>query len=414
MSKKVYFGLQLKRAFRHYPSILAITLLIVLCIGISAAALLQFGSSDEGKKVLNTGLVGNAEDTYLDVGISALRNIDSSRFYINLIPMTEEEAVKALEDKKITGYVQIPDNFVRDVMNGTNTPVQYVTCEKPAGFGDALEKEIITMVSDLVTESQKSNYSVRAIARDNGTKKGVGKRLEKLNLSYINYILNRNDTYDLVLKGIKDDLTYGGYYICAIITFFLMIWGISCNKLLAEKNYELSRLLKQRGLGIKHQLLAKLAGFGAITLVTLFIFALIAGILTQSSSYGIEELMSADIISCTFFVIKILPAILMFVAMHIMLYEIFTGSVGSILAQFMIAIGLGYVSGLFYPNTFFPQGVQTVAELLPVGAGFAYIRKSLAGGILFKELCLTTAYTILFYGMATIFKKYKITGDTKI
>ena len=362
MNKKIYYNLQLKRAFKLYPSILIITLVIITCIGICAASLMGLSGNDESKKVFNVGLVGNAEDAYLGMGISALKNIDNSRYYINLTEMTEEEAVKALEEKKIAGYAYIPDNFVRDVMNGTNTPVEYVTTENPAGFGDVLEKEVVLMVSDLVTESQKSNYSVRALAKDKGVSKGVGKKLEKLNFAYINYILNRTNTQKLIITGIKDELTYGGYYICAILVFFLMIWGISCNKLLGETHYELSRLLNIRGIGIKEQMASKFISFGAVTLVTLFILALIFGVVASNTSFGIPELMSANILTCAGFIVKILPVVIMFTAMHIMLYELFTGSVGSILAQFLTAIGLGYISGLFYPNTFFPEGVQIFAR----------------------------------------------------
>ena len=414
MNKKIYYNLQLKRAFKLYPSILIITLVIITCIGICAASLMGLSGNDESKKVFNVGLVGNAEDAYLGMGISALKNIDNSRYYINLTEMTEEEAVKALEEKKIAGYAYIPDNFVRDVMNGTNTPVEYVTTENPAGFGDVLEKEVVLMVSDLVTESQKSNYSVRALAKDKGVSKGVGKKLEKLNFAYINYILNRTNTQKLIITGIKDELTYGGYYICAILVFFLMIWGISCNKLLGETHYELSRLLNIRGIGIKEQMASKFISFGAVTLVTLFILALIFGVVASNTSFGIPELMSANILTCAGFIVKILPVVIMFTAMHIMLYELFTGSVGSILAQFLTAIGLGYISGLFYPNTFFPEGVQIFAEILPSGAAFAYVRKALSGGLLLKEFLIVTVYAVIFFSASVILRKYKITGDRVI
>ena len=405
MNKNVYLSLEIKRSFKHYPHVLIITLVLIAGIALSAFAVLNFSQSDADKQVIRVGVVGNVGDSYLGIGVYAIKKMDSSRFYVDLIEMDEDDAALALENREIAGYVYIPEGFVKGVTRGTNTPLRYVTGDDPAGFGNILENEIVMMVSDLVTQAQKSVYATVKLAKDNGASKGIDKKIDRLNLSYINYVLNRDKAHDLVLTGIKDELGYGGYYVCAVITFFMMIWGISASSILAEKNYELSRLLYSRGVSLHWQIFSKFTGFALIMLATLILFSL---------CFGIARLMAADALSALVFVIKLIPVIGMFAAMHVMIYEIVSGSVGSILAQFLIAVGLGYVSGIFYPISFFPESMQTLASYLPSGAGFSYIRKTMSGTEVLSDGLLVMLYLVIFYLVSVAARTHKIKGGKMI
>lgn len=414
MNKKVYLNLEIKRSFTHCPHVLIITLVLIAGIALSAFAVMNFSQNDGSKQVIRVGVVGNVGDSYLGIGVYAVKKMDSSRFYVDLVEMNEDDAILALESREIAGYVYIPEGFVKGVTHGTNTPLEYVTGDDPAGFGNILENEIVMMVSDIVTQAQKSVYAVVKLAGDNGASKGIGKKIDRLNLSYINYILNRDKSHELVLTGIADDLSYGGYYVCAIIAFFMMIWGISASSILAEKNNELSGLLYSRGIGSRWQMFSRLAGFALVTLVMLILFALCFGVFADNFDFGIAELRGADVLSSLVFVTKLVPVVLMFASMHVMIYEILSGSVGSILAQFLVAIGLGYVSGIFYPISFFPESVQNFASYLPSGAGFSYIRKTLAGTWILNDGLLVMLYFGVFYSISVAARTHRIKGGKMI
>lgn len=414
MNKKVYLNLEIKRSFKHYPCVLIITLVLIIGIALSAFAVLKFNQNDGNKQVIRVGVVGNVGDSYLGIGVYAIKKMDSSRLYVDLVEMEEPAALDALKNREIAGYVYIPDDFVKGITRGTNIPLKYVTGDDPAGFGNILENEIVMMVSDLVTHAQKSVYATVKLARDNGASKGIDKKIDKLNLSYINYVLNRDKAHELVITGIKDELTYGGYYVCAIITFFLMIWGISSSSILTEKNNELSRLLYTRGIHLRWQVFSRLVSFTLATMLTLMLLALCFGIMADNFDFGIVELRATDAMSAILFVIKLIPVVLMFCTMHVMIYEIFTGSVGSILAQFLIAIGLGYISGIFYPMAFFPEPVQIFASYLPSGAGFSYVRKIMSGTGALADGFVVMLYFGLFYFISVAVRTYKIKGGKMI
>lgn len=412
MKKGTYLGLQFKRAFKLYPSILLVTVIIVMAIAVAGVAMLTSQKENSSVVSVRTGVVGDVEGTYLGIGVEAIKKMDSSRFYIDLVNMTQEEAKKALGNGEITGYVHIPDNFINDITSGEDACLKYVSLDSPAAINKLVEQEVVTVISNLVNTCQTHIYGASDLARAYGVE-NRREKIQSLNLSYINFVLNREQIYELVLVGVKDNLSFGGYYLCALIIFFLSVWGISCNKLLTEKNLELSRLLKIRGVGTAWQMFAKFLSFLAVTYATILIFAIVFGAVCSGIDTQIAELVGTNVIRAVFFSIKMFPAVAMFVLMHIVLCELLTG-VGGILAQFLIAVVLGYISGVFYPNTFFPESVQTVAAHLPFGAAFSYARKLLSCSAHGNDLTLVLGYCTAFFALSVLIRNYKITGDKRI
>lgn len=414
MKKSVYFKLQLKRALKIYPAIFIITAITIACIAVSCCVLLNNSNEGEDKQKVSVGIVGDIDKTYLGIGMYALENIDSSRFFIDFPEMdSEEEAIKALKNREISGYVYIPADFIQGIFYGRNTPAKYVMLSSADGFGSVLTSEITQVVSGMVTESQNGIYSMQQLAGDYGKKAGLSKHIDALNIEYLKMVLNRNSSYNLNILGIADTLSTGGYYLCGILLFFLLIWGISCNKLLASKNLSLARSLNASGMKPVHQMVCEYSAFLVVTFFTLQLLAVIFGFVVTDNSFGVPELVSAGVSSSVAFVFKMLPVIIMITMMHTAFYELVSGPISSVLVQFLIAIGLGYISGCFYPNYFFPDTVQKIAAILPSGTGFSYLRKLLSDTLELKDFILPVIYTLLF-GMTALFaRKRRMAGDGK-
>ena len=412
MEKGMYFNLQFKRAFKLYPPILAVTVVIVLGIVLIAGGILFSGNKDSSLVCVRTGVVGDVEGSYLGIGVEAIKKLDSSRFYIDLVNMTEPEAKDALIKGEISGYVYIPVGFINDVTSGEDVSLKYISADDKAGINALVEQEVVTTIANLVTDSQDFIYGAVDIGKDFGVK-NVYQKINKMNKSYITLVLNRDSIYELVTVNSANSLSYGGYYICAAIVFFLLMWGISCNRISEDCQYELSGLLKLRGIGHIRQLWARFASFFSVTCLTLLIFAMVFGVVAALNNFGIPEISGTDIVTSVAFIIKIVPAVFMFTLMHMALCEIFKG-IGGLLAQFIIMLIMGYLSGLFYPTGFFPEGIQTLMEYLPVGAGFTYIKSILAGAEVFKSFCLLTGYGMLFFAFSVCIRKYKVRGGAKI
>lgn len=413
MKKRTYLWLQIKRAAKIYPSVLTITAVTLLSIVLAAVMLLNNTLNGEDKARIKVGIVGDVSESYLGIGIYALKNIDSSRFTIDFVEMSEAEAHTALRERQITGYVQVPDGYINNIAQGDNVPATYVTLNTPESFGTVVTGEVTQTVSGYVTESQNSMNSIYEIAKKVKKQQNVNKDIDNITLLYLDKILSRSNTYSVDIIGMADSISMGGYYICGILIFFMLIWGISCNRILLKKSYAMPRALKSRGIGVVSQLLCEYSGFFTFTFITFLIFAAVFGIVSGYTDFGIKELAGADFITCIIFIFKAIPVIAMITSMQLLLYETVSGTVNAILLQFLIAVALAYVSGCFYPNNFFPDSIQNLANILPSGVGFAYLRKSMTGLNVNIELLKALIYTVIFILLAVSVRKYRMAGDVQ-
>jgi len=89
----------------------------------------------------------------------------------------------------------------------------------------------------------------------------------------------------------------------------------------------------------------------------------------------------------------------------------FTNMPAAILAQVLIIVVLGYVSGCFYPESFFPEAVNRIAKALPIGAGFSFVKGLLADEPTLWDTILVWSYTVAFLGITAVCRRRKIAGD---
>ena len=146
-------------------------------------------------------------------------------------------------------------------------------------------------------------------------------------------------------------------------------------------------------------------------MVTFFLLAVGAGILFKFIPFDVPELRYAGVSHCILFIFKALPVFMMITMMQTALYELVSGTVSAILLQFLVAVGLGYISGCFYPNYFFPDFVQNLASLLPSGVGFSYLRKLMSGTLLWQDILSVLSYFTLFAAITVFIRKHRIAGD---
>ena len=411
MKKSMYFKLQLKKAFSHSLSVLLVTFVAILGISVTLGTLSFLNNNSENKNRINIGIVGNPAESRIDVVIYALENMDNIIGSVKFTMLSEEEAKQSIQTGEIVGYIHIHDNYFEEIAYGDNSAAKYVSADNPGDLSNIMAKELAMMLSDMVIETQRSIYSSKKIAKDNYAVKNLYAKIDDLNFEYIQFVMNRQHIYDIEYLGVKDKLTYGGYYACGFLVFFLMIWGISCNKIISSGNYGLYRLLYVRGLKIKWQILGEYTGYLTTTFVTfMLLFAVMFSILSNSN-FGIREFAGSSVFTGIGYAFKMLPVLIMFTLMHFMIYEIFTNVISSMLVQFIVAVGFGYVSGCFYPNTFFPEAVQNFAAYLPSGAGFSYAGKMLTHQSAIGELMVILIYIVIFASATCAIRHFRLKGD---
>ncbi len=405
----VYFKLQLKRCLKSYISILLVTLILFAGVALTLNMILSINGNAESNQKLKIGMVGDFTDTYLEVGVKAIETLDNTKFFIELIELEDEdEAIEFISEKEINAYVVIPENFVKSVWYGDNLALKYVMPEDSTSIISVLSADIVKAVSSMVTNTQSGIYASLNYCYDVGGIQDVSDKNMALNIKYVNLALSRNKISEISEIGIKDSLSLEAYYVCGMITLFLLIFGIAFCSIYAKKNLPLNRVLNSKGMSCSKMVLGEYLSFLLFTVITMIIVMLLAGFALNKAELLIPEL--SEMVLKDFLVLgfKLIPAIMALIALQYLIYELTSNIISSVLLQFIVALGLAYISGCFYPDFFFPDAVRTVAGMLPSGVAFGYIRSCIVNNNIMLNLMLCICYTVVFIGLAILIRKRRL------
>ncbi len=403
-----YISTQLKRVCKVFPTVMATTLVLLGCMALLMWVVLEKNSASDKKQMVQIGLVGDLEGSYLGIGIQTIQNLDSSRFAISFEEMTQEEAKEKLMQGKLSAYVVIPDGFVDSVVSGENKPITYVTSVGASGVGSTIMNEVVGTISKLIVESQNAIYGIQRFMLDNGMEDIYWETTDELCLRIMNFILGRTQVCELEVTGVSRNLSFVGYYVCGVTVLFFMLWGIVCSPLCVKQSYALPKLLKAGGQNAFSQVLGEYTGYLVLMLGTLVFIAGLLAVAMGVTGITLPEWEGRESGALLVFVVQMIPVCMLISAMQFCVYEAVSGMVGSMLAQFLIAISLGYVSGCFYPISFFPESIQTLSGFLPAGAAMEYAGTCLTGGIQSKACIIMVMYFAGFMALSTVIRQCRI------
>lgn len=374
-----YQRLQLKRALRLLPRMLAVTLLLAVLTVL--AALLLGGLSDGGSKPepVRIGLTGDLGDADIARGLELLKSIDSSRFSLSLEPMDEEAAAQALRRGEIAGYAVIPEGFAEALMIGEHRPVTYVSASGGADLGAQLTRELVETISALILETENAVYGAQDLAAELAPGLDPYRIGDRLVLQYAVRILDRSRMFRTETIEAPRTLSLAAGALCGVSLAFLMLWSISCAPLFAGRSPELGRILRAKGLPGALQVLAEYLSYLLLMLCGALAAGVLAGLLLPRLGLTVPELAGTGLRGALSFALAALPTALMIAALQFFLYELADGLVGGVLLQFLSAVVQGYLAGCFYPASFFPEGLRRLGALLPAGAGMAQLQGALGG-----------------------------------
>lgn len=375
----IYLRLQLRRAGRLLPRMLAVTLLLAVLTGLAALLLARLQEDDEAKAPVHIGIVGDPEKGHLGEALQMLETMDSSRFSLRFETMDREEAARALRRGRIDGYAVVPEDFAYAMMIGEHHPITYVTNRAGADLGAQIVRELAETISSLVLETENAVYGAQDFAAENAPGVDPYAVGDGLVFRYVLRIMDRERLFELETIGAADALTLPGHYLCGLPLLFVMLWAVSCSPLFSGRSRELGQLLAAAGLRAPGQILAEFLGYLLLMLCALLGAGLAAGLLALRFGLRVPELAGLGGGEALSLLLAALPAALMLCALSFLLYELAGGGVAGILLQFLNAAVQGYLAGCFYPSAFFPEGLRRLGACLPAGIAMARLRALLLG-----------------------------------
>ncbi len=377
-----YFLAQLKRMARLLPGQILVDLAVCVCAGALVCLLLAQGAAAEAGTRYRIGMVGDLSASYLGFGIAAVQEMDDSRFMVELIPMEEREAEAAFERGELYAVMRVPEGLMESIVYGENdNPVTYTATQGQQGLGTMVMGEITDVASTLVTCSQSAIYAMQRVLADQGRGEEISRETDKLNLALIQMVLDRGGFGEVEILGYGDGLSLELYYFCGVILLFLLLSGLLNSALFLHGNGAFSCFLKARGVGAFRQILGEYAAYLLLVLAGLFSLCLPLGFGLGRGLFAIPEWEGMGAGPFFTFLPLLLPVAAMFAAMQLFLFEAAEGIVNGILLQLICGIGMGYLSGYFYPSAFFPETMRALGELLPSGAAARFAQAGALGKI---------------------------------
>lgn len=405
----MYFYAQLKRMMKTLPRQIMVNLLVCLCVGVLAAVFIRDGILAPDSQKYRIGVVGDMSDSYLGFGINAIQSLDDSRFMIELITMTDTEARTAFEKGELYAIVQIPEGLMESIESGANDRfISYIAAEGQKGIGAIVMGQIVDVASTLVTRSQSAIFGMQSIMLEEGMQEGFWEFTNGLNLLLIELVISRSGLYDVEVLGIANGLSTEGYYLCSILLFLLLLSGINNSSLFIHKKTDMPRVMKSRGVGAAGQVAGEYLAYLCLMLLCLAVIFIPLSLCLEKEVFTIPEWEGMGAEPLKGFLAALLPVTAMFAALQFLLYELVTCVVSGILLQFICGIGMGYLSGFFYPAAFFPDVMQQIGNLLPAGVALRYMDGTVAEEGFTAAGFGVLLYLAVFLALSVLIRKSRI------
>lgn len=377
-----YFLAQMKRAARLLPGQILADLAFCVCVGALACMLIAQGAFQAEGARYRIGMVGDLSDTYLGFGIAALQEMDDSRFMVELVPMSEQEAERAFERGELYAVMRVPEGLVESLVYGENDKaVTYTAAQGQQGLGTMVMGEITDIASTLVTCSQSVIYGMQRILADQGRAEEIGWETDRLNLALIQMALSRTGFGEVEVLGYGDGLSLELYYFCGVILLFLLLSGLLNSAFFVHGNRAFSCFLKGRGVGAFRQILGEYLACLLFMFLGLFTLCLPLSFGLERDFLRIPEWEGMGASPFLSFLPALVPVAAMFAALQQFLFEAAEGIVNGILLQLICGVGMGYLSGYFYPSAFFPEKMRVLGDCLPSGAAARFAQAGVIGRI---------------------------------
>ena len=405
-----YLCAQFKRSVRHYPVILFFTVLLASGIVLLLTTLFRADAAGEKQMKVKIGLVGDLNNSYLELGMGLLQNFDSSQYYLEMIAVDRESAEELLQKREIIGFLEIPSDFMDAMLAGAESSLRYVTLGGPAVLGPLLVEEVAVTVSEMVSEAQNGLYGFLRYADQSSIDRTTRTELaDAMGIGFATQIFTRDKTYEVEVIGQGNNLSFRAYYVCAFCMIMILLMGTVCVNLLTKSDLSLNRLLTFRRFGALRQVLAEYLPFFAIIMLNLLLFFVIAGLSVSVFDAKLDFLPTLDSFADFLRVgVLMLPAALLLSGLQFMLCELTTGVVNSVLLQILAAVALAFASGYLLPLNSLPPVLATVSLYLPTGLAFRYAASLLTDTFAFGTLAAVLAYTAVILAIAVAVRNMKI------
>lgn len=389
----VYLRLECKRILRLFPAICLITAVLLMVAGLLFVNGKNKNKSDKTNtsqvknlKEMTIGIVSDESDSpLLNMGLYMVEQTDNLRYICSFMNVTEERGQRLLEKEQIDVLAILPDDYIKSVYRGTDKPIIIRFGSSQAGASSLMFRQLADIVSDYLMESRAGVYAMQDMYTDWGI--SYKKDADRLSERYVLKISSRANMLNEQTINVTGNLSAPLYYMSVGIILIMLFWGLNCGSVLGRNEKMMSVLLERQNLSQSKQYLAK---YISLFLLFLLNYAVIVTILNL-----VVLMLNIEFVSAISF-FKIIPILFLVCSIVLCVYEISNDGIGGMIFLFFSTIILGFLSGFFYPVSYFPIWFQNISKILPTRVMLDYVQTCIADESIIYRLIIIIIYAVIF------------------
>lgn len=390
----VLFFLQLKRALKAVPRILAGAMIPLFLAGMAVFFAQHHYTESTGTVLSPVALVNQDSGSYLDLVLPMITETEAAGSF-SFLEMTETEAMDALHAGNVCAVLVLPKDMVAGILDSTNIPARLYLSGKdsfPSLFiGKYAEAGSLTLGS-----AQAGIYTATDLYESYGITEHLSDIYYDINTQNLKYALSREDAFSVKSTSATGNLSLLEYYGCTLFLCLLLFLGAGMGSFLgtpAPKTF--SDQLRRNGLGVLSLELSLFLPLTLFYLLFVFLLGSVAHLLLPELTVSVS----------TVFFYACLA--LCFSAFTQLIFSFAKNAGQGLLLFTFLGLLMILFAGGFLPYAFLPDFFSGLTPVLPLATGLTGLRNALGGGPVLQYSLLLLLHTGILLGLLVLLSLFR-------
>ncbi len=390
----VLFFLQLKRALRAVPRIIAGAIIPLFLAGMAVFFAQRMHLKNTDTVLSPVALVNHDSEAYLDLILPMITESEAAGNF-SFVKMNETEAMDALKSGTVCAALVFPQNMFEGILDSTNIPAKLYL---PGGdsfpsllIGKFAEAGALTLGS-----AQAGIYASSELYYEYNLKEHLSDIFYDINTENLKYALSREAAFSVKSVTATGELSFLEYYGCTLFVCLLLFFGSGMGSFLgtpAPKTF--SEQLRRNGMGA---LSMELSLFLPLFLFYLVFTFLLGGIATKL-------LLDFTLNGST--ALLLLTTALCFSVFTQLIYSFAKNAGRGLLLLTFLGLLMILVAGGFLPYAFLPKNFSQISAVLPLSACLTALRKTVGGTPGLWDILFPLCHAVLLFGLLVLLSLFR-------
>lgn len=381
---KMLFFLQLKRAVKAVPRLLAGAVLPLILAGMAVFWAFHRPALQTKSILSPVALVNHDSEAYLNFILPMITEAEAASSF-SFVLMEEKEAMLALEKGSVCAVLLLPEQMFSGILDSTNVPARLYLPE-----GDSFPSLLLAKFAEAgaltLGSAQAGIYAASDLYREYGLTEYRSDIYTEINLANLKYALDREATFSSRSATATGELSLTEYYGSTLLLCLLLSLGAGMGSCLCTTLPPvLHGQLKRNGI--------RGFCFEASLCLPFVLFYLAAASLLMFAVFVLFPEVSFSPVVLFF----LLGMVLCLAAYTQLLFTLFRNAGQGLFAYTFSGLLMLFSSGGFLPYAFLPNHLTALTPFLPLGACLSGLRRLFVNGLTFADGFLLLAHVIFLF-----------------